>query len=89
MGGSDWMLAEHLAAAGCRVLTVWVTAPPEVTLDRLAHRRTRKVPVTPQEARWIHAEASRRAATRSFTAVIDTTGPPDPGRLDDLLTRLE
>lgn len=86
---SDWMLAGHLAAAGCRVLTVWVTAPLEVTLDRLAHRRSRRVPVSPREARWIHTEASRRAASRTFTATIDTSGPPDPGRLDDLLTNLE
>jgi predicted kinase len=44
---SDWTLADRLGAAGCRVLSVWVTAPLEVTLDRLAHRRTRKVPVSP------------------------------------------
>lgn len=86
---SDWTLADHLAAAGCRVLSVWVTAPVEVTLDRLAHRRTRKVPVSPREARWIHAEASRRAATHPFTAVVDTAGPPEPSQLDDLLERLE
>jgi cytidylate kinase len=86
---SDWMLAEHLTAAGCRVLSVWVTAPVEVTLDRLAHRRTRKVPVSPQEARWIHAEASRRAASHPFTAVVDTAGPPEPSQLDDLLQHLE
>ena len=86
---SDWTLAEHLAAAGYRVLSVWVTAPVEVTLDRLAHRRTRKVLVSPGEARWIHAEASRRAATHLFTAVVDTAGPPEPSQLDDLLQRLD
>jgi shikimate kinase len=82
---SDWTLADHLTAAGCRVLPVWVTAPLEVTLDRLTRRRSRKVPVSPQEARWIHEEATRRAATRSFAAVIDTAGLPEPGRLDELV----
>jgi hypothetical protein len=67
---------------------VWVTAPLEVTLDRLARRRTRKVPVSPQQARWIHAEATRRAATHPFTAVIDTAGPPEPCRLSELLALL-
>ena len=33
---SDWMLADRLAGSGCRVLLVWVTAPLEVTLQRLA-----------------------------------------------------
>ena len=41
---SDCMLADRLAAAGCRVLSVWVTAPLEVTLQRLAGRPSRKVP---------------------------------------------
>ena len=82
---SDWILAEDLAAAGCRVLPVWVTAPLEVTLDRLAARRDRKAPVSPQEARWIHGEATRRAAARSFAEVVDTTGAPDSGRLDALV----
>lgn len=86
---SDWMLADDLTASGCRVLAVWVTAPLEVTLDRLAHRRTGKVPVSTQEARRIHAEASRRAEAHRFTATIDTAGPVDPSRLDDLVLRLE
>lgn len=85
---SDWTLADHLAAAGYRVVPVWVTAPLEVTLDRLARRRSRKVPVSAQEARWIHAEATRRAATHVFTAVVDTAGAPEPGRLTELLAVL-
>ena len=36
----------------------------------------------------IDAEASRRAETHPFTAVVNTAGPPDPRLLDDLLTRL-
>ncbi len=85
---SDWLLADRLAAAGYRVVPVWVTAPLGATLDRLAHRRSAKVPVTAEEARWIHAEATRRAATRSFGAEIETSGRPDPGRLDRLLMLL-
>ena len=85
---SDWMPAGQLAAAGCLVLPVWVSAPPGVTLDRLAHRRTRNVPVSCQQARWIHAEATRRAATHTFTAVIDTAGTPEPSRLNELLALL-
>jgi shikimate kinase len=85
---SDWMLADRLAAARCRVLPVWVFAPVEVTLRRLAGRRGRKVPVSVQDARWIHAEATRRAAGRPFTAVVDTSGPPDPGKLAALVTLL-
>lgn len=82
---SDWLLADRLAAAGYRVLRVWVTAPLEVTLDRLAHRRSRKVPVTAEEARWIHDAATRHASARSFAAVIETSGQPDASRLDRLL----
>jgi hypothetical protein len=85
---SDWMLADRLGAARCRVLSVWVTAPLEVTLQRLAERRSRKVPVAIEDARWIHAEATRRAAERSFTAVVDTSGAPDPGMLGQLVTLL-
>jgi predicted kinase len=85
---SDWMLADRLAAAGCRVLLVWVTAPLEVTLPRLAGRRSRKVPVSREEAEWIYGEATRRAAVRSFTAVLDTSGTPDPSKLDQLVTLL-
>jgi len=63
---SDWLLADRLAGAGSRVLRVWVTAPLEGTLDRLAHRRSRRVRLTTEEARWIHAEATWRASARSF-----------------------
>jgi len=85
---SDWMLADRLAAADCRVLLVWVTAPLEVTLQRLAGRRSPKVPVSRQDAEWIHGEATRRAAARSFTAVLETSGTPDSSKLDQLVTLL-
>ncbi len=83
----DWMFADRLPAAGCQVLRVWVTAPL-VTLLRLAGRRSRKVPVSREEVEWIYREATRRAAARSFTAVLDTSGTPDPSRLDELVTIL-
>ena len=85
---SDWMLADRIAAAGCQVLRVWVTAPLEVTLLRLAGRRSRKVPVSREEAEWIYWEATRRAAAWSFTAVLDTSGTPDPSKLDQLVRLL-
>jgi cytidylate kinase len=85
---SDWLLADRLAAAGYRVLRVWVTAPLEITLDRLARRQSRKVPVTAEEAQWIHDEATRRASPRSFAAVVDTSGPPAASRLDQLVESL-
>jgi len=85
---SDWTLADRLAAAGFRVVSVWVTAPLDVTLDRLTHRRSLKVPVSVQEARWIYAEATRRAGTHPFTAVVDTAGAPEPSRLNELLAVL-
>ena len=85
---SDWMLADQFTASGVRVLTVWVTAPLEVTLDRLSRRTTRRVATSPAEARRIHAEATRRAATRRFDATIDTSGVEDAGKLSDLVGRL-
>jgi hypothetical protein len=39
---SDWILADRLAAAGYRQLQVWVTAPLDVALDRLADRRAER-----------------------------------------------
>jgi predicted kinase len=85
---SDWMLADRLAASGCRVVTVWITASLQVAWGRLAERKGGKVPVSAREAVWIHAEATRRAAARSFDAAIDTSGPrpADLGQLWSLLT---
>lgn len=69
---SDWQLAEDLEAAGIRVFRVWVHAPLELTLQRLATRTHPKVPVTSHEARWIWAEATRRARDRRFDLRLDT-----------------
>jgi shikimate kinase len=69
---SDWRLADDLKAAGNHVLRVWVSAPLELTLDRLAGRTTRKPPVTDDEARWIYATAHERARGRRFELVLDT-----------------
>jgi hypothetical protein len=85
---SDRILADRLTAAGCRVLSAWVTAPLEVTLEGLAGRRSRKVPVSRQDARWIHEQATRPAAGRSFAASIDTFAAPDPSTMDHLVTPL-
>jgi shikimate kinase len=69
---SDWQLADDLEAAGDRVLRVWISAPLELTLDRLALRTTRKAPVTEDEARWIYTAACERARGRQFQLLLDT-----------------
>lgn len=51
------------------------------------HRQGRKVPVPPEEAAWIYAEATRRAAARSFDVTIDTSGTRHAD-LDQLWSRL-
>jgi shikimate kinase len=70
---SDWQLADDLEAAGYRVARVWVFAPLEVTLKRLARRTTRKAPVTEDEARSIWTRATEQAEHRRFDLVLDTT----------------
>lgn len=68
---SDWRLADDLEVAGARVLRVWVSAPREVAMGRLAGRTSRRVPVSAEEA-------TARAAGRRLDAWIDTGRPPDP-----------
>jgi cytidylate kinase len=75
---SDWRLADDLEAAGARVLRVWVSAPREVAMGRLAGRTSRRVPVSAEEASWIYHQATARAAGRRLDAWIDTGRPPDP-----------
>jgi hypothetical protein len=75
---SDWRLADDLEAAGARVLRVWVSAPREVAMGRLAGRTSRRVPVSAEEASWIYDQATARAAGRRLDAWIDTGRPPDP-----------
>lgn len=69
---SDWRLARDLESIGARVLRIWVCAPLEVTLDRLAGRTSRKAPTTPDEARWIYQAARRQARHHNFDLVLDT-----------------
>ena len=70
---TDWQLARDLQAAGARVLRVWVCAPLQVTLDRLASRTaTGKVPSTLDEARTIYRNARARARDQSFDLTLDT-----------------
>jgi hypothetical protein len=75
---SDWRLADDLEVAGVRVLRVWVSAPREVAMGRLAGRTSRRVPVSAEEASWIYDQATARAAGRRLDAWIDTGRPPDP-----------
>jgi hypothetical protein len=75
---SDWRLAEDLQAKGNRVLRVWVSAPKQIALQRLADRTTRRVPVSAQEASWIYDQATAKAAARRLDARIDTAKPQDP-----------
>lgn len=69
---SDWQLARNLEAIPARVLRVWVSAPLEVTMDRLARRTSRKAPTTPDLARWIHAISRARSTRQKFDLSLDT-----------------
>jgi shikimate kinase len=71
--GSDWQLTRDLEDRGHRVLTVWVSAPLEVTLRRLAQRTAPTVPVTQAEARTIWTAANDRASSRVFDLALDTS----------------
>jgi chloramphenicol 3-O-phosphotransferase len=69
---SDWQLADDLEAAGIRVLRIWISAPLEVTLDRLAGRASRRAPMTAEEARWIWTAATEQSLQHRFELVLDT-----------------
>jgi hypothetical protein len=84
---SDWQLADDLEAAGVRVLRIWISAPLEVTLDRLAGRTTRRAPVTAEEARWIWTAATEQSLRRLFDLVLDT-GHVDQREIGDALRPL-
>jgi shikimate kinase len=75
---SDWRLADDLQATGVRVLRVWVSAPKQLALRRLADRTGRRVPVSAQEAGWIYDQATVQAAGRRLDARIDTGEQQDP-----------
>jgi hypothetical protein len=66
-------------------LRVWVSAPKEVAMERLARRTGRRVPVSAWEASWIYDQATTRAAGRRLDARIDTGRPQDPASLVALL----
>lgn len=73
---SDWLLLDHLLDAGVRAIPVWVWAPEDIALDRLAARTAeRSVPVSKEEARRIHRAASNQAERRTFCATFDTSEP--------------
>jgi predicted kinase len=69
---SDWQLANDLENSGHRVLRVWVSAPLELTLRRLAERTAQKAPVTEAEARAIWTAANDRARNHTFDLTLDT-----------------
>lgn len=69
---SDWQLAQNLKAIPAHVLRVWVSAPLEVTLDRLACRTSRKAPTTPDEARRVYGVSRAQAAKQKFDLSLDT-----------------
>jgi hypothetical protein len=75
---SDWRLADDLEARGVRVLRVWVWAPKQGALRRLAGRTARRVPVSVQEASWIYDQATVQAGGRRLDARIDTGSQQDP-----------
>jgi predicted kinase len=75
---SDWRLADDLEVAGATVLRMWVSAPREVAMGRLAGRTSQRVPVSSEEASWTYDQATARAASRRLDARIEIGGPPDP-----------
>jgi shikimate kinase len=70
---SDWQLAEDFEAQGQQVLQVWVWAPLDVTLCRLATRGERRVAITMDEARSLWLASSDQASSRHFQLVLDTS----------------
>ncbi len=73
---SDWLLLEDLAQAGVRVVPVWVWAPEEVALRRLAERNSaQKVAISEEEGRRIHRAACAHAERRRFCVSLDTSAP--------------
>jgi gluconate kinase len=75
---SDWRLADDLEARGVRVLRVWVSAPKQLALQRLAERPAPRVPMSVQEASWVYDHATIQAAGRCLDARIDTGEQQDP-----------
>jgi gluconate kinase len=71
---SDWLLIRDLGSRGVIVRTIWVAAPLDLTLTRLAARSEHKVPTTADEAAWYHREATRKAHDVTFDLVLDGSG---------------
>ena len=85
---SDWELSRRLEAAGARVIRVWIWAPEEETIERLARRTKNAAPITEAEARRIHAEATARASSEGFDVEIDTSGVQDPDSVVAMISPL-
>ena len=85
---SDWRLADDLEARGVRVLRVWVSAPKQIALQRLADRTARRVLVSAQAASWIYDQATLQATGRRLDARIDTGEQQDPASVVAVLRPL-
>jgi predicted kinase len=85
---SDWQLARELEDRGIFVLRIWVTAPKPVAMHRFINRKVKRAPATPEEAAEIYDRAAAHAEHEQFDVSIDTTSPPDPGRLAETVQQL-
>lgn len=73
---SDWLLLDHLSDSASRAIPVWVWAPEDVALGRLAARKAHKrVPISKADALRIHRAAMQQAQGRTFCATFDTSAP--------------
>lgn len=87
---SDWVLKEHLEAAGVRVIPILVWTNERTAMARLESRNsTRKVAVGRAEAARIYQAVDRERRQRRFAAVVNTSDPFDEDRLvDDIVAQL-
>jgi shikimate kinase len=85
---SDYKLAGEVEQGGHQVVRVLISAPLEETLERLRMRRTRKVPVSEDEARSEYARVQERVARERWDARLDTSGVEDRERATRVLRQL-
>ena len=81
---SDWVLGDELQSVGIRVVRVHITAPWEVTRERISARSEDRVAVSPEEARAIFRRSAENTRDRAFALAIDTT----KALTEDEITRL-
>jgi hypothetical protein len=78
---SDYKLCDQLEKLGHRVIRTSRIAPVDETIDRVQLRTGGWVPTTELEARAIFKSAAARGQNEEWDAVVDTSGPPDAGRI--------